>query len=174
MQLQERDKNIKIQRELIEEKLRSLKVVSPADGQVLMSWDAEQSLMHRPVMTGQRVMTIANPASDWEIELAMPERRMGHVRKAIDEFGPDLEVSYVSAADPRAPKQGVLRKVYGVTQVKGEEGPTVKMTVDIDPEDLFEPSPGTTVTAKVKCGRCSLGYSWFHEAIEWVQKHILF
>ena len=38
------------------------------------------------------------------------------------------------------------------------------MIVDINREDLYEPSPGTTVTAKVKCGRCSLGYSWFHEA----------
>ncbi len=174
LQLLERDKNLKEQRRLIEDKLASLTVVSPADGQVLLPWDARQSLMHRPVVTGQRVMTIADPSQDWDLELAMPERRMGHVRKAIDKFGPELEVSYVSAADPRSRKQGVLRKVYGITQVKGEEGPTVKMMVDIDPTDLFEPSPGTTVTAKVKCGRCSLGYSWFHEAIEWVQKHILF
>ena len=176
LQMVERDKNLSGQLALIEEKRKNLVVCSPIDGQVLLPWDAEQSLKHRPVVTGQRVMTVADPTGDWELELAMPERRMGHVRKALDddEIGPDLEVSYVSAADPRSPKQGVLKKVYGITQVKGEEGPTVKMIVDIDPEDLFKPSPGTTVTAKVKCGRCSLGYGWFHEAIEWVQKHIIF
>ncbi len=174
LQLVEREKSLRGQLKLIEEKREKLTVRSPIDGQVLLPWDAEQSLKHRPVVTGQRVMTIADPTGDWELELAMPERRMGHVRVALDRDGTALPVSYVSAADPRSPQQGVLKKVYENTQVKGEEGPTVKMTVDIDPQDLFKPSPGTTVTAKVKCGRCSLGYSWFHEAIEWIQKHILF
>ncbi len=180
LQLLERKDNLDEQLKLVRQKRESLIVRSPMRGQVLLPWDAEQSLMHRPVLTGQRVMTIAKAApqdltSKWEIELAMPERRMGHVRRAIQEFAPDpLEVSYVSAADARSPKQGTLKKVYRITQVKGEEGPTVKMIVEINREDLYEPSPGTTVTAKVKCGRCSLGYSWFHEAIEWAQKHILF
>ncbi len=129
LQLLEREKNLRGQLALIEEKRKNLIVRSPIDGQVLLPWDAEQSLKHRPVVTGQRVLTVADPSGDWELELAMPERRMGHVRKAIDEFGPDLEVSYVSAADPRSPKYGTLKKVYGITQVKGEEGPTVKMTV---------------------------------------------
>ena len=93
---------------------------SPIDGQVLLPWDAEQSLIHRPVVTGQRVMTIADPHGDWELELAMPERRMGHVREAVDEFGPELEVSYVSAADPRSPKTGNDQE--GLRDHAGERG----------------------------------------------------
>jgi hypothetical protein len=176
LQLLQREQNLELQKKLIEEKRSKLIVRSPQDGQVLLPWDADQSLKHRPVVTGQRVMTIANPSGPWELELAMPERRMGHVTKAIEDpdLGPELEVRYVSAGDPRSPKKGTLRKVYGITQVKGEEGPTVKMLVDINPDDLFKPSPGTTVTAKIRCGRSSLGYSWFHEALEWIQKHILF
>jgi len=180
LQLLERQNNLELQRRLIDQKRQSLTVRSPTDGQVLLPWDAQQSLTRRPVVTGQKVMTIAKAdpedmTSKWEIKLAMPERRMGHVRKAMEEFAPEpLEVSYVTAADARNPRPGTLKKVYGITQVEGEEGPTVKMIVEIDREDLYEPSPGTTVTAKVKCGRCSLGYSWFHEAIEWIQKHILF
>ncbi len=170
----ERAKSLQEQLSLIEQKRKNLIVRSPIAGQVLLPWDAEQSLLHRPVVTGQRVMTIADPAGDWELELAMPERRMGHVNRAVDEFGPDLPVSYISAGDPRSPKQGQVKEIYGITQVKGEDGPTIKMTIDINPADLFRPSPGTTVTAKVKCGRCSLGYAWFHEALEWVQKHVLF
>jgi len=30
------------------------------------------------------------------------------------------------------------------------------------------------VTAEIHCGRASLGYSWFHEAVQWVQLHLLF
>lgn len=174
LQLVQRYENLEMQRKLIEEKRQKLIVRSPVAGQVLLPWDADQSLKHRPVLTGQRLMTIADPTGPWELELAMPERRMGHIHRAQNEFGPELDVRYVSAGDPRSHKQGTLRKVYGITQVKGEEGPTVKMIVDIDSGDLLNPSPGTTVTAKVKCGRSSLGYSWFHEALEWIQKHILF
>jgi hypothetical protein len=174
VQLVERAKSLQFQKRLVEQKRKNLVIRSPLDGQVMLPWDAEQSLMHRPVVTGQRLLTIADPSQDWELELAMPERRMGHVTRAVDEFGRDLDVSYISAGDPRSPKYGKVKEIYGSTQVKGEEGPTVKITVDIEPSDLFKPSPGTTVTAKLKCGRCSLGYSWFHEAIEWVEKHILF
>jgi hypothetical protein len=174
VQLFERAKSLQEQKGLVEQKRRNLIVRSPIDGQVLLPWDAEQSLMHRPVVVGQRVMTIADSSQDWMLELAMPERRMGHVTRAVDEFGPNLDVSYISAGDPRSRKEGKVKEIYGSTQVKGEEGPTVKITVDIQAEDLFKPSPGTTVTAKVKCGRCSLGYAWFHEAIEWVEKHVLF
>ncbi|MHB8968958.1 MAG: GAF domain-containing protein [Pirellulaceae bacterium] len=174
LQLSERANSLQEQLSLIKQKRENLVVRSPIAGQVLLPWDAEQSLLHRPVVTGQRVMTIADPAGDWELELAMPERRMGHVNRAVDQFGPDLPVSFISAGDPRSPKQGTVKEIFGITQVKGEEGPTIKIAVDINPEDLFKPSPGTTVTAKVKCGRCSVGYAWFHEALEWVQKHILF
>ncbi len=158
----------------MEQKRENLIVRSPIDGQVLLPWDAEQSLMHRPVVTGQRVMTIADPSQDWELELAMPERRMGHVMRAVDEFGPNLDVSYISAGDPRSPKYGNVKEIYGIDPGQGRRGSHGQDHGGHRPEDLFKPSPGTTVTAKVKCGRCSLGYAWFHEAIEWVQKHILF
>jgi len=97
VQLSERAKSLQIQKRLVEQKRKNLIVRSPIDGQVMLPWDAEQSLMHRPVVTGQRVMTIADPSQDWELELAMPERRMGHVTRAVDEFGPNLDVSYISA-----------------------------------------------------------------------------
>jgi hypothetical protein len=45
----------------------------------LLPWDADQSLLTSPVTTGQRVMTVADPAEKWQLELAMPERRMGHI-----------------------------------------------------------------------------------------------
>ena len=88
LQLSERANSLQEQLSLIKQKRENLIVRSPIAGQVLLPWDAEQSLMHRPVVTGQRVMTIADPDGDWELELAMPERRMGHVNRAVDEFGP--------------------------------------------------------------------------------------
>jgi hypothetical protein len=175
LQLTVREKNLQAQLQLIRDKRKKLVVHSPIDGLVLLPWDAKQSLLHRPVMTGQKVMTIANPNQDWELELAMPERRMGHVTRAQSDMKPDLDVSYVLQTDPNTTRKSKVKRVYGITQVQGEEGPTVKILVGpIKKDELYEPRPGTTLTAKINCGRCSLGYSWFHEAFEWVQKHILF
>ena len=66
--------------------------------------------------------------------------------------------------------------------MEGEAGPTVPIRVKIDEEKLrgqlaelnIELRPGATVTAEIRCGRVSLGYSWFHEAVQWVQLHLLF
>ena len=176
VQLLERAKNLEAQSAMLEKKRESLVVRAPHDGVVLLPWDAQQSLIRRPVMTGQRVLTIADTSGPWELELAMPERRMGHVNKEVlKQESVNLPVSYISAGDPRSPKSGTIREIYGITQVRSEEGPTVKMLVDIDTKELSDrTSPGTTVTAKVKCGRCSVAYAWFHEALEWIQKHVLF
>ena len=55
-----------------------------------------------------------------------------------------------------------------------EEGHTVRIRAEIEKSDLVDPRPGTTVRGKVKCGRRAIGYTWFHEAWEWVQANILF
>lgn len=68
------------------------------------------------------------------------------------------------------------------TRVEGDSGPTVPIRVNIDEQDLktrlrqmnADLRPGATVTAEIHCGRSSLGYSWFHEAIQWVQLNLLF
>jgi hypothetical protein len=36
--------------------------------------------------------------------------------------------------------------------------------------DMTGLRPGATVTAKVHCGRASLGFVWFHDAIAWIQR----
>ncbi len=42
---------------------------------------------------------------------------------------------------------------------------------DLDPEVLTK---GAGVSAKIDCGRRSLGYSWFHDVIEFIQSKVLF
>ena len=61
-----------------------------------------------------------------------------------------------------------------ITQMHDEEGHTVRIRVKINQADLKEPRPGTTVRGKILCGRRPIGYTWFHEAIEWVQANVLF
>lgn len=155
-----------------------LQIKSPIKGTVMLAWDAEQMLLHRPVAATQKAMMIADPNGGWELELNVVERRIGHVLSAQrvrqkEKQGP-LVVSYVLATDPSTKRQGEIRTIHEITQVTGEDGPTVQIHVDLKSELPIEPRAGATVIAQIKCGRSSVAYAWFHEAVEWVQKNILF
>ena len=50
----------------------------------------------------------------------------------------------------------------------------VLLRVAIDKKELPELHSETTVTARVHCGRRSLGFVWFHDLIEAAQSKILF
>jgi hypothetical protein len=110
----------------------------------------------------------------------MRESRSGHVRNARADKdlrakyeGAGERVLYVLKTDPGNERKGILREIKPGTEMREQES-IVKMKVDIDRDDIGNPHPGATVTAKVYCGRKPLGYVWFHEAWEWFQGNILF
>ena len=60
------EESLEDQLKLYHIKQQQLKVVSPIDGQVL-SWQIRDKLLHRPVEKGQVLMTVADPAGQWEL-----------------------------------------------------------------------------------------------------------
>jgi multidrug efflux pump subunit AcrA (membrane-fusion protein) len=173
-ELKARIKSLDLQHKLLLRKNELLKITAPISGQVMLSWDVEESLMNRTVEPGQVLMTIADPSGKWELELYMKETRSGKVDVARHEIKPDLDVKYVLATDPGAERNGTVADVEDITQMHDEEGHTVRIRVAINQSDITDPRPGTTVRGKVLCGRAAIGYTWFHEAFEWVQANILF
>jgi hypothetical protein len=105
----------------------------------------------------------------------MPEDRMGHIKRAQKQLGPDLTVDYKLESDPGHTLQGKVMEIEEAAHVEGEEGNIVLVRVAINRDDLpQEIRPGAGVSAKIDCGQRSLGYVWFHDVIEFVQKKILF
>lgn len=173
-QLADRARSLKQQLELLQEDLKKLTVRSPIDGEVT-TWKVRDLLIHRPVRKGDTLMTIVEPRSDWELELLMPEGRMGFINQARKEYGDDLYVEYITKTAPGVTLVGKVKEIGRTAEVRGEEGNTVLVRVAIDRNDLTsEPRPGATVTAKVRVGRASIGYVWFHDLISFVQSKILF
>src|SRR5262249_9755592 len=68
---------------LLDERAELLNVRSPIDGQVISS-EVKRQLLNRPVNRQQILMEVADPTSEWEMELYMPETRMGHVQQSLD------------------------------------------------------------------------------------------
>ena len=53
-----------------------------------------------------------------------------------------------------------------------EHGAVIEMEAIPDQQPLIDlkPSPGASVIAKVRCGRASSGFVFFHEIYEWLCK----
>ncbi len=167
-------KSFASQVELLEEDKKNLTVRSPIDGQVV-TWQVFDQLIGRPVEKGQVLMQLIEPQGDWEVEVQMPEDRMGYINDAQAAMGDALRVKYITATNPGTTHLGTVKEIHRTAEVRGEEGNTVLIRVAIDKSDLGKDlRPGATVTAKVYCGRASIGYTWFHDLISFVQTKILF
>jgi hypothetical protein len=157
------------------EQHRKLSVKSPQNGRVI-SWNTKENLLGRPVEVGQSLMVVADESSPWQVELFMPERRAGKLRRSFlraEEKNEKLKVRFILMTDPGVYRYGTVRDIENSTFVHEDEGPCVRVKVDLD-EPVQNPRPNASITASVTVDRCSLAYYWFHEAWEYVQANFLF
>ena len=149
-------------------------VKSPIRGQVV-NWQPRRTLLGRPVSRGQNLMTVVAPDTSWEIELEMPERRVGHLLNSQNE-GEELSVNFSLVSNPGREFEGTVVMINRNLEVKSDDGNTVTVRVRFDneqvPTDLLR--AGTRVRAKVNCGTRSIGYVLFHELIETTRTNFMY
>jgi multidrug efflux pump subunit AcrA (membrane-fusion protein) len=172
-ELRELVSSLQQQYEILEQQKSELAVRSPIGGEVL-TWNLKQLLAARPVNRGQVLMTVADLEGPWVLELRVPDDRVAHVMAARQVLGEDLDVSFILAADPGARRRGRLQRVGARTEVSESDEAFVLSIVTVNRDEIPELVPGSEVTAKIHCGRRSLGYVWFHELWEAIQTWVLF
>jgi len=158
---------------LLREQQQRLVIRSEMDGQVV-TWNVGDSLSRRPVQRGQILLTVVDPSSAWELELYLPERRAGHLSQARAAADHELRVTFMLASHPGEEFVGHVSEVQQVAEMHGDQGNTILVRVAIDKDQLPELRSETTVTARVECGRRSIGFVVFHELIETVETKLLF
>jgi len=177
-QLQREIESLEEQRKLWESRRQDLKVTSPIAG-VIVTWQVRDRLLLRPVEKGQVLMSVADKTGPWELEIHMPDDRLGHVNRAVlaaKAEKRDLQVDYILATDPGTRHRGLVREIHEQAEVRGDDGNTVLVRVTIDPDrhEKEELGAGASVTARIFCGKRSLGYVWFHDLLSFIQTQILF
>ena len=84
------------------------------------------------------------------------------------------DVTFTLASHPGQTFHGRVVEIEQAAEVRGEEGNTVLVRVAVEKSELPPLHDQTSVTAKLHCGRTSLGYAWFCDLIETVQSKVLF
>jgi multidrug efflux pump subunit AcrA (membrane-fusion protein) len=177
-QLEKSLDSLALQLDLLLKKQKQLVLHSPIDGQVV-TWDVKNLLEERPVEKGQILMSVADPKGDWQLELHLREDRAGYVARAWNESQAaqaKLGADYILATAPGHRLQGVVTQIDSTADVRGDEGNTVLVKVAIDRTaiDESELRPGASASAKIHCGRRSLGFVWFHELVAAIRSKVLF
>lgn len=171
---------------LLVERQSKLERLSPIDG-LVTTWDVEKVLTARPVVTGQVLMTVADPDKPWEVEVMMPEKRMRYldgafandrVVKTDDKGEKYLDVEIILMTKPDTKHYGKLYQpaVGQRAELDPEDGAVVRLRCVPNDKALLEISkrPGARVMADVKCGKRSVAFVIFYEVIEWIRANILF
>jgi biotin carboxyl carrier protein len=177
-QLKESIKSFEKQLNSLTLKKDMLQIRSPIDGRVVTSNVEERLGSSRPVNRGENLLEIADPTKEWELEVLMPEKRMGHVAEAHKGASAKLPVTFFLATNPAEQLQGEVDEEELSAEVRGDSGNTVLVHVSFDQDKLrkviAEPKIGASATAKIHCGKRAIGYVWFHDLVDFVRSKILF
>lgn len=149
-------------------KSAAVTLVSPMAGRVLSTGQTD-SIVGRLLSQGDPLITIADP-SEWELNLLVEESDLRHVLRARNERS-ELNVRFTSLAAPNHPLHGKLQSIAPQVETNGkEQGVRMKASVMKPIDDGLANQLGQAV---IRCGPASLGYCWFHDAIDYVRFRVL-
>ncbi len=163
------------QLEIVNRRVAELTLRSPLAGQVVR-WDLIRSLESRPVRQGQLLMHVVDPTGPWEIELRIPDRHVRHVlaAQAAAKEANGLPVRFLFRMSPKTTYSATLDTVNLATDLDQDGELSTFARVTLNPKEIPDLRPGSSVIAKLDCGRRSIGYVWLRELLEFLQTRVLF
>lgn len=164
-ELAERLANLRAQLTIVEAEQKQLRVTSPLAGTVL-TWNVAELLAGRPVRRGQLLVTVADLAGPWQLELEIPDDQVRHVAAARGDPPRELAVRFRLATTPELRQEGRLVEVAPATEIGDDAQGRVRAWVDFDRARLPSLRPGALTSAEIACGRRALGYVWLGRTFE--------
>ena len=163
------------QLEIVNRRVAELTLRSPIAGQVVR-WDLIRSLESRPVRQGQLLMQVVDPAGPWQLELRIPDRHVRHVlaAQAAATDANRLSVRFLFRMSPKTTYSAMLDDVHFATDLDQDGELSTLAKVTLNPKNIPDLRPGSSVIAKINCGRRSIGYVWLRELLEFLQTRVFF
>lgn len=171
---QKRKTNLIAQQHLIDLKKERLKLYAPINGTVV-TWDAKRRLPGLPVTANQAVLAIDDLQGDWQLELKVPQNKIGYINRAIVEAKEEpLDVSFIVETNPNLRLEASLTELASRAEPSEQGIPEFRATAKANPEELSELRPGAGVTARVSCGEVKLWYWCFYQVYDYARTKVFF
>lgn len=132
----------------------------------------EDLLAGRPVSRGELLVEVMNEQGPWQLELRLPEKRLGHLLQSIEGSTSRPSLTFVQATSPADTFHGTVGQVATRSIVDGDGSSTILLNAEIDETPGLRRTIGAEVSARIDCGTRSLGYVCFGDAIEWLQRRL--
>lgn len=144
----------KDRRKLLQSKRERLSICSMEAGQVA-TWDVQSDLLNRPVAKDSPLLTVFDPDGEWELNLAVPDFRVGLVADAIQktEGGARVRFSLSSHPDQLLDAQLVNLSSQAMPSPNGSGESVVQAKAELDARQLPMKKDGAIVRASIDCGR---------------------
>lgn len=157
------------QLKVLEQEESQLKVCSPISGTVMTERPGEK-LRGRPVRRGEPLLEILQDDGGWQLELAVAERRLGHLL-SYSQSHPNVKVKFRMLSSVQQPFECQLTRLADRTVASAEAGAACVAYCDVSQLDQLTHQVGSEVSARIQCGQRSLLYIWFHEFWELLQRN---
>ncbi len=165
---------------LVSQEREKLSVKSSIAGRIL-TWDVVNALMLRPVQQGDLLLEVVDVDGPWEIDLYVRDRHIGYIKQAEKESSVPLAISFFLRSDPEREYTASIKSIAMSTEVYPEYGSAVRVIGKIEgpgtldgPGKLDTLRPGTTIIAKVDCGKKPLAYVMLYDLVHTIRMWILF
>lgn len=156
----------------LERQMDLLTVRSPIAG-TIAGFQIEQTLLNRPVRRGDALVEVMDEDGDWRLEITVPEQRLGHLLRASRSAGQRrLPADFVLATTPEETYRGEVAQVSTRTDVLPDQGPVVDVQIMVTADEIQNRRIGAEAVAWIDCGRRSLAYVLFGDAVEFVQRRL--
>ncbi len=152
---------------ILNEMLSSLKLKSPMNGQVI-SWDPTETLEHRPVQQGQKLISIAELSGDGKLQLRVRDQDTRHVINANRSSAIGLQVTFSIASEPGVKHSAFVKQIGTTVETVSDDGATLRVDASVDAAEMANVRPGATVNARIHCGRTCVGYVWTRRLLDFV------
>lgn len=166
------------QLDILKAKSEELSIISPIQGTVLSS-HRPSDLMDLSVDPTTILLEVADLDGAWELQLKIPEGRVGYIDEALQRNGGEpLDVDFKIGTNPNLTLNGKLTYVAR-RAIPSEDGvPEFRATVEIDRKDLDqledELRSGAGATARIRCGKRSLGFVCFYQVYDFLRTKVFF
>ncbi len=163
----------------LHEKRDELTILSPIEGRIV-TWEVNQRLKGLPVTANQPILAVADFDGPWQLEVKIPQGDIGYVQSALTANNDEpIDVDFVVGTNPNLTLHGKLIRISDRAEMSESGAAEFRAVVEADVEELRknggkELRQGAGVTARIKCGRKSLGFVWFYQVYDFFRTTVFF